>query len=136
MITIRDYFMGRDVQYAEQLTSELKLSAGETVRRVNLLLAEYGEPTPVNPATQSAVSSGWRPPAVNARTAGAAAKSRHMTCQAIDIYDPDGDIDNWCMDNLDKLAIAELWMEHPAATKGWCHLQIVPPRSGKRVFYP
>ena len=35
-----------------------------------------------------------------------------------------------------SLASLGLWMEHPLATKGWCHLQVVSPRSGMRVFYP
>ena len=48
----------------------------------------------------------------------------------------EGEIDAWCMDHLDFLAEAGLWLEHPSATKGWCHLQQVPPKSGRRVFYP
>jgi hypothetical protein len=40
------------------------------------------------------------------------------------------------MANLAVLEELQLWLEHPDATPGWCHLQILPPRSGRRVFYP
>src|SRR3990167_3806030 len=30
----------------------------------------------------------------------------------------------------------ELYREAPEKTSGWCHLQSVPPGSGKRTFYP
>ena len=82
------------------------------------------------------VASGWRPPEVNAKTAGAALKSKHMTGHAIDLVDPDGDLDQWCLDNQSELELLQLWQEHPAATKNWCHLQSIPPKSGNRVFYP
>lgn len=128
MITLDDYFMGRDVTYADALTDALRANAEVTVARANDLLSSFGEDRSVN--------SGWRPPVVNATTHGAAQNSRHMTCQAVDLSDPEGDLDDFCMTHLDLLEAIGLWMEHPAATKGWCHVQTVPPRSGKRVFYP
>ena len=83
-------------------------------------------------------NSGWRPPAVNAATPGAALRSKHMLCQAIDVHDPEGLIDNWLMtpQGQDALTKIGLWLEHPSATKGWSHWQTVPPGSGNRVFYP
>jgi len=61
-----------------------------------------------------------------------------MTGQAIDLADPDGDLDEWLMTAEGQAALVEigLWMEHPAATKSWTHLQTVPPKSGRRTFYP
>jgi hypothetical protein len=59
-----------------------------------------------------------------------------MTGQAIDLADPDGDLDEWCLEHPDMLELYGLWQEHPSATKGWAHLQSVPPKSGKRCFYP
>lgn len=128
MITLRDYWMGRDQKYPDDLTPEIEGNAAELIDRVNLLLAAFGETRKVN--------SGWRPPEVNAKTAGAAVKSKHMMGLAVDLADPDGDLDEWCMENESELERLQLWLEHPAATKGWCHLQSVPPKSGKRVFYP
>ena len=139
MISLHDYYMDRDVEYRILLTPELRDNATTTVHKANLLLAaavNAGVYVNVDHVTGTLVASGWRPPAVNSKTNGAARASKHMTCQAIDINDDEGELDNWCMNNQDKLAEIGLWLEHPSATKGWCHLQVVPPKSGNRVFYP
>lgn len=128
MIDRDDYFQGRDKQFPAEWTMDVESNAQETVKQVNALLYAFGEPRAVN--------SGWRPAAINRATPGAAQFSRHMTAQACDLRDPYGDLDEWCLDNLDILQTLGLYLEHPAATKGWCHVQTVPPRSGKRVFYP
>lgn len=139
MITLKHYFKGREEQYKNLLTPELRRNADETVQRTNLLLncaIDDRVFLEVSPVTGNLVTSGWRPPEVNASIPNAAPRSKHLTCQAIDIYDPEGLLDDWCMDNLRLLEQNKLWLEHPSATKGWCHLQSVPPKSGKRVFYP
>lgn len=74
--------------------------------------------------------------AVNTAVPGAAKNSKHIVCQAIDLNDHDGRLDAWCLANLDALEELGLWLEHPDATPGWCHLQTQPPRSGNRVFEP
>lgn len=143
-ITVGDYFTGpgrvlRDLKYADDLTDEIRENAAETVRRANLLLAMMaadGVPLDADPQTGSLSHSGWRPPAVNAATPGAAKKSNHMIGKADDLYDPHGKLDEWCMANLDKLEQIGLWLESPESTPGWCHVQIVPPGSGRRVFHP
>jgi len=141
MITLADYFMGRREMHALALTPEIERNAMRTAELASQLLSQaatYGVSVPLHAANKSPVSSGWRPPAVNAATAGAAVNSKHMTGQAIDLYDPDGDLDDWLMTGEGQAALTALglWMEHPSATKGWCHLQTLPPRSGRRVFYP
>lgn len=128
MILLSDYWMGRDAEYLSDMTAEILENATETVAKANQLLKAFGE--------DRKVTSGWRPPSVNAATPNAAAKSKHMTGQAIDLADPDGDLDDWCFDHLETLAEIGLWLESPASTKGWCHVQILPPKSGKRVFFP
>lgn len=130
MITLTDYWMGRDREFPLALTPQIEKNAELTVQLANALLVRFGEGRRVN--------SGWRPPEVNAKTAGAAPKSKHMTGQAIDLADPEGDLDDWLMSAEGQAAMAELglWHEHPAVTKGWAHLQTVPPRSGRRTFYP
>ncbi|MBS1188895.1 MAG: hypothetical protein H6R10_687 [Rhodocyclaceae bacterium] len=138
-ITRSDYFMGRDTKYARDLTAAIAVAADVTIDRVNqllLLMAQDGVPLDVSPATGSLVASGWRPPAVNGATPGAAPRSKHMTGHACDLYDPEGDLDEWCSSHLEELERIGLWLEHPSATKGWCHLQALSPRSGRRVFYP
>lgn len=134
MITLADYWMGRDAAYPDQLSDDIRAAASETVARANLLLSAYRSMTKDDEVRR--VNSGWRPASVNAATPNAAPRSKHMSAQAIDIADPEGDLDEWCMDNQEVLQSIGLWQEHPGATKGWCHVQIVPPKSGKRVFFP
>ena len=138
-ITLQDYLMGRDQAHPGELTEFIARDATATVMRVNDLLAKAvkaGVTIDINPKTGTPVSSGWRPYAVNAATPGAAVRSKHMTGQACDLYDPDGDLDDFCLSNPELLQALGLWLEHPSATKGWCHVQTIAPRSGKRVFYP
>jgi len=139
-ITLSQFYMGRDISHSWLLTADLRKEAAVTVSKVNKLLNRIGPSVTfeTSPRTGSIVSSGWRPPDVNAGTPGAAVRSKHMVCRAVDLYDPDGDIDEWCMSPAGLAAMAEegIWLEHPAATKGWSHWQTVPPGSGNRVFYP
>ena len=133
MITLSDFWMGRDATYANELTDEIMANAYETVESVNKLLSEYERETG---KVVNKVTSGWRPPAVNRRVKGAATGSNHQKALAVDLSDPNGDLDKWCLKNLSVLHDCGLWLEHPGWTDGWCHLQIVAPRSGARVFVP
>ena len=128
-MTRDDYFQGRDRQFSSEWTVEIEANAQEMVRKANALLVAFDEPA-------RGVNSGWRPKAINAATPGSAQFSKHMTAQAVDIADPHGDLDEWCLAHLDILEALGLYLEHPASTKGWCHVQTVAPRSGNRVFYP
>jgi len=136
-LTVFDYYMGRDKKYI--VPPEVKQNAEHTVEKVNELfnkLWQFGVEVQVNPRTKTPLTSGWRPPEVNAATPNAAVKSKHVTGCACDIYDPDGEIDDFLMEHQGLLVELGLHMEHPSATKGWCHVQTIPPRSGKLVFYP
>lgn len=127
-MTYEEYWMGRADTHKSDLTPEIVANAAILVERVHKLLKAFGE--------DRAVTSGWRPPSVNAATVGAAVKSKHMSGQAIDLADPEDDLDAWCLANQDKLEEFQLWLESPDATPKWCHLQMVPPKSGRRVFLP
>lgn len=126
MITRQEVLMGRDKDYP--LTPEMEANLTKLLECLNKFRAMYGKPM--------YVSSGYRPAAINATVKGAAKKSNHMICLATDFADKDGELDKWCLDNLDKLEECGLYLEDPAATPGWAHLQCVPPKSGKRVFKP
>lgn len=141
MITLADYWMGRDAEYPMAMTPQIAKDAALTVDLANklLVLANIaGVRASLNPRTRTVVSSGWRPATVNAATPGAAPNSKHMTGQAIDLYDPEGEVDEWLMTPDGQRALEDigLWLEHPSATKGWAHVQTIPPRSRNRVFYP
>jgi hypothetical protein len=127
-LKLADYYMGRDKTHRGELTRELRANARETLRRVNRLLRLAG--------LMRKVTSGWRPASVNAAVPGAAKNSKHLSCLAIDLEDRNGALDAWCLVHPDVLEDLGLWLEHPDATPGWCHLQTQPPRSGSRVFYP
>lgn len=128
MITLQEYFRGFDKTHAQELTEEIRTNAEDMVRKVNDLLGASG--------FNRRVSSGWRPSEVNKAIPNAATRSKHMVGNACDLEDKDGKLDAWCMANFDELERIGLWVEHPSATKGWCHVQRVPPKSGRRVFYP
>ena len=137
MITLNDFYKGRDIAYASELTPEIRANAAVTVERVNMLLgAFYASQAEGSYRT---VNSGWRPPEVNAATEGAALHSRHMTGEACDLSDDDAALDAWCL--LQSKAGGELeriglWLESPQSTPRWCHIQIIAPGSGQRVFIP
>lgn len=140
MLIATDYFMGRDLAYPQHLTDEIRSNAAELLGRVNLLLS-WAVADQVRPAsdarTGTAVASGWRPPAINEATSNAAAKSRHLTGEAIDLRDTGTrDLARWCLRNIDALEEIGLWMEDPQWTPTWVHLQIVPPGSHRRVYCP
>lgn len=137
MITEREFWKGRDKQYASELTPEIRANAKETLRRVNELLKLFYAANPAS-AQDRGCNSGWRPRAVNAATHGAALLSNHMKAMACDVGDDDEALDRWLMTVEGQAALTKigLWMEHPSATPRWCHLQTVPPRSGRRVYYP
>jgi hypothetical protein len=133
--------MGRDKSHPFDLSTQVRSNAETTVQLVNKLIQRAkaaGVTFELHPVTGSVLSSGWRPPSVNANTPRAAARSKHITGQACDIYDPDGDLDEWLMTDEGQKALVEigLWHEHPSATKGWAHVQTIPPNSKRRTFYP
>lgn len=137
MITLEQYWMGRDATHGAELTDELRANAAETVRLANVLCERYEQLTGMLAPTY--INSGWRPKSINAATPGAATGSKHLTCRAVDL-DDNGPFDRWCMEHPEILAEVGLWQEHPGWTNGWCHLQIVPPgnppRPEVRTFIP
>lgn len=137
MITLEQYYKGRDKLYSADLTEEIKINAVETLRRANELLKRFYAANPNSYKTRGC-NSGWRPPAVNAATKNAAKKSSHMLAKAIDIGDDDERLDSWLMTPEGQKALTDigLWMEHPSATPRWAHVQTSPPASGRRVFFP
>jgi hypothetical protein len=126
MITLEDYF-GK-VSHKYEPNDLVKTNAEILLSRVNAIMVAI--------KWKPAINSGWRPAEYNATIPNAAPRSKHITGQAIDIDDPTGELDKILFNNQYLLRKYELWMEHPAATRGWCHLQSVPPRSGNLVFFP
>ncbi len=129
MLKVEAYLSQHGAGHEAELTDELRANAQVTVDKANQLLAAFGE--------ERGLRSGWRPQSVNDATPNAAHHSRHITCEAIDLDDEDRRLQEWCSaDKGANLVPLGLYMEHPIATPDWCHVQIVPPGTGMRVFFP
>lgn len=125
LITRAEILNKHDV--SNPLTPVMEGNLRRLLDAINKLRLAYGKPM--------VVSSGYRPPAHNAKIGGAP-NSCHLVCAAVDFKDRDGDIKKFCLDNLSLLEECGLWMEDPSATPSWCHLQIQAPVSHRRVFKP
>lgn len=141
-ITLSEFFMGRDKSFADQLTPEIIANATATCGAWNRLLRIFFEDTGIN---HRGMRSGWRPPAVNAKTPGAATNSKHMTGEAADLEDPDKKLAHWVKAHPEICSECGLWFEDPFSLKAdgtgeftptWVHGQIVPPHSGRRFYIP
>jgi hypothetical protein len=89
-----------------------------------------------NPTTNSQISGqlygGFRPQSC---TQGAP-NSSHKEGLAVDLYDPNGEIDAYLLKNPDVLEEHGIYIEHPDKTPNWSHWSVKPPASGRHVFYP
>lgn len=122
-ITSKEYFENCP---AVDLTEEQVHNVIKLLYVVNQLRDAWGKPLTVN--------SGYRNPEHNKKIGGAP-RSNHLLCSAIDLGDKDGSLKAWLTANDNEmLEKFDLYMEHPDDTKTWAHVQINPPKSGKRVF--
>lgn len=62
--------------------------------------------------------------------------SQHLKGAAVDIHDPNKELQKWLLANISLLEQVGLWCEDFSATKTWVHFQIYSPKSGKRFFMP
>lgn len=118
-----------------EVSDEIRSNAGVLLHRVNLLLMAYRDSG--NPLDESLVHTGWLANAAQAKRRDMSGPNLHGNGMAIDVSDIHGAMDEWLMANQHILGQRELWMEHPAGTRGFCRLQMVPPvgvRRG-RVFF-
>lgn len=100
----------------------------ELLTKMNAVRSIYGK--------AMTITSGLRSAADQMRINPSAPKSKHMTGQACDVYDPDGKLWAWILANMAKMEVLGLWFEDKGSTPTWVHFQCVPPKSGKRIFLP
>lgn len=137
MFTLVEYFgkwnSSPDANSTRQLNARKLIDA--CTKLMSLALAD-GVVFHTNPITSSLISGalygGFRPQSCPIGAAG----SSHKEGLAVDLYDPNNEVDDWCMKNVDKLAACGIYIEHPSATPHWSHWSIHPPASGHHVFYP
>jgi hypothetical protein len=127
MITLENYLMGRDVKYPKEFTPEIKASAEVLLIHVNDLLST------LNFQKTTRVTSGWRPYSVNKAQPKAAKNSLHVKALAIDLHESSGELIKLLMTE-GILEEFNLYMEDPKDAKDHIHLQVVPPKSLKRIF--
>ncbi len=131
-ITIAEYFGPFD--HTDEHISKAEILLARVNRLITHLATKKMVHFKINPLTKSLITGegqgGFRPQ----DSAQGAPSSSHKEARGIDLYDPEGEID----DNIDDAMLEEfgLYREHPAATRRWSHLTTRPPRSGKRSFYP
>lgn len=123
-ISVEEFLMGR--AKLEDLSPELLGNTNTLVPRVNELLSHFGE--------YRACTSGYRSPKDQARINPKATHSAHLSCEAIDLQDKDGELKKFCVNNIKLLEEIGLWMEIGSSTPNWCHLQIRPTK--RRIFIP
>lgn len=140
MITAKDVIdsSGKYPERSAFTTDEIMANAARLAAAYTRLETSFGRPI--------VLSSGFRPQHVNARIDGAATNSLHKLACAGDAEDPDRELAIFCLSDLKLLEHFGLYLEDPRYTRRrhpdtkawmfWVHLQIVPPRSGKRVFIP
>jgi hypothetical protein len=133
VLSLTDYWQDRQETYADEWTFEVKQNAADLITRVNMLLKELK-------VTSTRVASGWRPREINQRIGGAP-RSYHITGQAVDLRDNEGqDFSKIIMSNKHLLHRYQLWLENPSFTRGntnWVHLDIgTRPEKDLRMFNP
>ena len=132
MITIEQYFQ------AKPHAPEHEAAATDLLERVERLCTTVAWDWPICPNTGTSVSGskggqgdgGFRLPTA---TTGAATSS-HKEARAVDVYDPQNELDDLITDSL--LTAYGLYREAPESTPGWCHLTTRAPKSGRRTFIP
>jgi hypothetical protein len=106
----------------------VRINAADLAERVSKLLGALGY-------TTAKVSSGFRTQAANSAANGAKL-SAHQTGEAVDLEDIGNTLCATINRDPSVLDTFDLYMENSFYTKGWCHLQLRPTKSGRRIFTP
>lgn len=120
----------------EDLDKEIQENLNQLFLKVNIIRKEYGKPMIVTSGLRTKkhhleiyAKKGIYPPKVPM-------KSNHLFGRAVDFADADGKLKKWVKENIKLFEEIGLYMEDFSATKTWLHVQINPPKSGKRFFMP
>jgi hypothetical protein len=142
-ITVDEYLMGRAT--LATLSSYMVGNTNTIVPRVNQLLDRFGQYRKVTSGLRAMADHQRIYAEKNAQRKAQGLppipvpmSSKHLSCEACDLEDADGKFKTWLKtdDGLKAMEEIGLWQEDPSATPTWVHVQVVPPKSGKRVFMP
>lgn len=120
------------------LSQEMQDNLNTLLERVNKLRKLYGKPMRVTSGLRTMESH----LAIYARKgitdqSKIPMKSRHLVGAALDVSDPKQELQKFIL-GLSEQELEELglFFESFEYTKNWTHIQIYPPKSGKRFFKP
>lgn len=92
---------------------------------------------------QLVCNSGYRSPEEQMKINPKAPNSWHTKGAAIDISDKDNVLWFWLNQyslgsrvDMSNIQALDVYLEDRSATPTWVHIQIYPPKSGKRIFKP
>jgi len=115
---------------------EILRNGQKTVSRTMELLSRIGYLGPL------VITSGFRTVDQN-KAIGGSPKSHHCFGLAIDLWDPEKLIGAGCLSNIEAMIEIGVWMEaltvthaSPTPEGRWVQWQVVPPKSGNRIFLP
>lgn len=134
MISLKELLKGKDFS---SLPQEHQANMMELLLRINKVRTAYGKPMTVTScyrSMQEHLAIYKRKGITDPKQIPM--KSKHLYGQAVDISDPNKQLQVWCRNNVQILEQAGLWMEAFEYTPNWVHFQIVPPGSGNRFFRP
>lgn len=129
--------LGKEILQGKDCPKELEENLLNLLIKINKVRDAWGKPM--------TVTSGWRSKEDQIRIYTAKGitdqaqmhmRSKHFSCQAVDIADPNRELQEWIKTNIKLIEEIGLWMEDFSATPNWVHFQTVPPASGKRFFLP
>lgn len=109
-----------------ELTPDIEKNLLDLAEKITALEIAYGD--------KFIVTSGLRSKADQMRINPQVKNSAHLMGMAVDVSDPEGRIDEWCLDNLEELIRIGLYLESPIQTPRWAHISTRIPLSGNRVF--
>ena len=137
IVSVEDYF-GPWINHHD-VTDKVRVTSFAFLQTINEFLQaaiDGGVILDINPRTKTYVAGetygGFRPQACPQGKP----ESSHKEGCGVDIYDPDNELDEFCMLHQPLLKMMFLHIEHPDATIHWCHLTNRAPKSGNTVFYP
>jgi len=125
MIAMKEIIGNLDIS---TLPAEHQANLKILLEKINKVRAAWNKPM--------TVTSGYRSVADQMRINPKAPKSGHLAGACVDISDPNGDLRNWILSNLELMKSIGFWFEDFRYTKGWVHFSINPPASKKRIFIP
>lgn len=110
----------------------IDFNLNQLIDAINIIQESYGK--------QLTITSGLRSDAQQKLLIAAgkskATKSLHLSGEAIDVSDADSLFWAFLMKNIDLLEKLGIYLEDKNSTPTWTHLQLRPPKSGKRIFIP